>query len=113
MERAPDKRSPSPTHLNRPSQLDAKAPTSKSSNPNLRAQMPNRQKPVLHSLSSLVGSQNAIGQPSRGSPVNADLKPMNKMDKANPRDEKMKYPEMSETSSLNDIYFNIQPAIIT
>jgi len=84
MERAPDKKSPSPTHLNRPSlspthysQLDAKASNSKSrsssSNPNLRAQMPNRHKPVLHSLSSLVGSQNVIGQPSRGSPVNADL----------------------------------------
>ena len=104
MERAPDKRSPSPTHLNRPSQLDAKAPNSKSSNLNLRAQMPNRQKPVLHSLSSLVGSQSAIGQPSRGSPVNADLKkPMNKMDlKANPRE-----PEVSENSLLNDIYFNI------
>jgi hypothetical protein len=70
--------------------------------------MPNRQKPILHSLSSLVGSQNVIGQPSpsmpRGSPVNADLqKPMNKIDvKANPRE-----PAVSENSSLNDIYFNI------
>lgn len=72
MERVRDKKSPSPTNFTRSSQLDAKASNSKSSNPNLRTQMPNRNKPVLHSLSSLIGSQNAIGQPSRGSPMNAD-----------------------------------------